>query len=83
MTNSYLAWGHETRVLDPRPKLLRFHMAGPTTPKCQIKRHGVGRERRFITWLSTCVGRGRVNTELIFRHLLGTDMSYRFKKTKE
>jgi hypothetical protein len=33
-------------------------MPGPaTTPKHQIKRHGEGRERRFITWLGTCHGK--------------------------
>jgi hypothetical protein len=29
----------------------------PPTPKCQIKRHGEGRERRFIIWLGTCYGK--------------------------
>jgi hypothetical protein len=28
-------------------------------------------------------GRGRVSTQLIFSHLWGTEMSYRFKQTKE
>jgi hypothetical protein len=37
-----------TEVLNPRPKLLRFHMPCPDTyPKHQIKWHGDGRERRF------------------------------------
>jgi hypothetical protein len=70
----------ETRVLDPRPRLLRFHLPTPATaPKRQIKRHGEGRERRFITWLGTCHGRGRVSTQSVFSHLWGTHMSYRFK----
>jgi hypothetical protein len=29
------------------------------------------------------LGRGRVNIQLIFSHLWGTDMSYRFKQTEE
>jgi hypothetical protein len=29
------------------------------------------------------VGRGRISIQLILSHLWGTDMSYRFKKTKE
>jgi hypothetical protein len=35
----------------------------PPTPVHQIKRPGEGRERRFITWLGTCHGRGRVSTQ--------------------
>jgi hypothetical protein len=38
----------ETRVLDPRPKLLRFHMPGTATiPKYQIKKRGEDRERKY------------------------------------
>jgi hypothetical protein len=33
--------------------------------------------------LGHTVGRGKVNTQLIFGHLRDTDMSYRFKYTKE
>jgi hypothetical protein len=33
--------------------------------------------------LRHAMGRGRVSTPLIFKHLLGTDMSYKFKYTKE
>jgi hypothetical protein len=29
----------------------------PLAPKCQIKRHGKDRERRFIAWLGTCHGK--------------------------
>jgi hypothetical protein len=35
--------------LDPRSELLGFHMPGPASV-CHIKRHGGGRQRRFITW---------------------------------
>jgi hypothetical protein len=72
---------HETRVLDPRPKLLRSLMPGPgPAPEPQIKRPGEGgRERRFMTQLRTCMGRGRRSTEPIFSHLRVTVMSYRFK----
>jgi hypothetical protein len=55
----------------------------PPFPKCQIKRHGEGREKIFITHLGTCQGRGRVSTHFIFSHLSGTDMSYRFNLKKE
>jgi hypothetical protein len=42
----------ETRVLDPRPKWLRFHLLGLATGhKHQIKKHGEGREKKFITQL--------------------------------
>jgi hypothetical protein len=50
-----------------------------TAPKCQIKRPGEGRERRFIAQPGLAMGRGRVSTQLIFSHLPGTDMNYRFK----
>jgi hypothetical protein len=33
--------------------------------------------------LGHAMGRGRVSTQLIFNHLQGTGMSYRFKKTKK
>jgi hypothetical protein len=58
----------------------------PPIPKPQIKRRGEGRERKFITQLGTHAvrrGRGRVSSQLVFSHLWGTDMSYRFKLTKE
>jgi hypothetical protein len=67
----------EIKILNQRPKLLRFHM--PPTTKHQIKRQGEGRERRFITQLRTCYEESRVNTQLVFSHLQATDMSYRFK----
>jgi hypothetical protein len=70
----------ETGVLDPRPKLLRFHMPDlATAPKCQRKRPGEGRERRFITQLGHALERGRVSAQLILNHLQGTDTSYSFK----
>jgi hypothetical protein len=48
----------ETGVSDPRPKLLGFTcQVWPPTPKGQIKRHGEGRERRFITQLGTHCGK--------------------------
>jgi hypothetical protein len=77
---AYLMNITETGVLGPRTKLLRFHMPDPgPTPKRQIKRPGEGRERRFMTQLGTCVGRGRRSTQPVFSHLQGTDMSYGFK----
>jgi hypothetical protein len=45
------------------------------------KEDGEGRERRFTTWLGTC--HGKRQSKLIFGHLWGTDMIYRFKETKE
>jgi hypothetical protein len=46
----------EIRVLDQRPKLLICQVR-PPVPKCQIKRPGEGRERRFITRFRTCRGK--------------------------
>jgi hypothetical protein len=43
--------GVETKVLDPR---LKFWLP---SPKCQIKRHDEGRERRFITQIGTYNGK--------------------------
>jgi hypothetical protein len=51
----------------------------PLALKCQIKKHGEGRERRFITQLWTCHGKRQNEHSAIFSHLWGTDMSYRFK----
>jgi hypothetical protein len=48
--------------------------------KKKKKRHHEGRERRLITWLGTCHGKRQ---SLILSHLQGSDMSYRFKETKE
>jgi hypothetical protein len=42
-----------------------IYQVWPPAPKCQIKRPGEGRERRFITWLRTWGGGGRVSTPLI------------------
>jgi hypothetical protein len=74
--------GDENRVWDPRPKLLGFLMSGLATfPICRIKRHGEGRESKFITQLRTCVGRGRISTQSIFSHLWGADMSLSRQRT--
>jgi hypothetical protein len=67
----------ETGVLDP--KLLGFHMPGPSIYSYTIKKHNEGRERRFITQLRTCCGRDRVSMQLILSHLQNIDMSNRFK----
>jgi hypothetical protein len=70
----------ETGVLDPRPKLLRLHMPSlATRPQKPIKRHGEGRERRFITRLRTWCGKRQSKHLALFSHLWGRDMSYRFK----
>jgi hypothetical protein len=48
--------------------------------KKKKKRHGEGRQKGDLLYLSAdALGRGKVSTQLIFSHLLGTDMSYRFK----
>jgi hypothetical protein len=51
----FIYCGAETGILEPRPKLLGFHMPGPSACSyTQIKKHGVGRGKRFITGLRTC-----------------------------
>jgi hypothetical protein len=52
----------------------------PLTHIWQVKKHGESRERFILLHSSGHVmGRGRVSTQSIFSHLLGTEMSYRFK----
>jgi hypothetical protein len=63
--------------LDPRPKLLGFHVSGPSphpyTPNKKAEKGGL------LHGSGHAVGRGRVSTQLIFSHLWGTHMSCRFK----
>jgi hypothetical protein len=63
----------ENRILDTRITLLRV------TLKCQIKKHGEGRERRIFTQFGICCGKRQISTQLIFSHLQAIDMRYRCK----
>jgi hypothetical protein len=42
-----------------------------------------GEKGGLLHGLGHAMGRGRVSTQLILSHLCGTDMSYRFKQTKD
>jgi hypothetical protein len=60
----------KTRILDPRPKLLKSHMPGLATgPYIPNKEVMVKAEKGLFHGLGHAVGRGRVNTQLIFSHL--------------
>jgi hypothetical protein len=75
---------NETGVLDPRPKLLGFHMPYlAACPQMPNQDAGKGRERGFISQLRTCHGKRQNEHSAIFSHLWGIDMSCRFKWTKE
>jgi hypothetical protein len=67
---------HETGVLDPRTKLLRF-----LTPGLQCQKRGMVKAEKGDLFHSSghAMGRDRVSTQLIFSHLRGTDMSYMLK----
>jgi hypothetical protein len=68
----------ETRVLDPKPKLLDFHMSGPFTYHYVPNKETVivkDRERGFITLPGTCCGKKQSPSA----YLWGTDMSFSFK----
>jgi hypothetical protein len=47
-----------------------IYQVRPPAPKHQRKRHGAGRERRFIAWLGTCHGKRQRKQSLGYRHEL-------------
>jgi hypothetical protein len=54
---NYIIYGNETRVLDPRSKLLRSHMPDPATHSQILNKEAWWRQSRFITLLRTCHGK--------------------------
>jgi hypothetical protein len=73
--------GIETGVLNPRPKLLEFHMPGPATYTSTPNKEAWWRTEKgyLLHGLGYAVVRGRVSMQPMFSHLWGTDISYRFK----
>jgi hypothetical protein len=66
----------ETRVVDPvQPQ--------PLTLYTKYRGMVIAERGDFLQDSGHTVGRGRVSTQPIFIHLQDTDMSYRFKSTKD
>jgi hypothetical protein len=68
---------NETRVLDPRPKLLSFHMSDQATHPCfTTERRGEGRESRLFSFAGprTCLEKkqskysAHLQSSLVYRH---------------